>query len=152
MLGAVYFIYASAFAVSDGPTGPVKVEVVKGDTLSSVAAKLEEAGVIGSALVFKVEARADGGATAIQTGRYTFKPGADTDVILAKLTAGLCRTFPKIRPDLPRDAQGKVLDHKLDDPAYNQYQGILGHFHVQQNKTAPGPAFRWDAVLPPPRP
>ena len=77
---------------------------------------------------------------------------AEQYAALAKLTAGLCRTFPKIHPDLPRDAQGKVLDHKLDDPAYNQYQGILGHFHVQQNKTDPGPAFRWDAVLHPPRP
>ena len=67
---------------------------------------------------------------------------------LAKLTAGLCKTFPKIRPDLPRDANGHVLDHKLDDPAYNVYQGILGHFHVQQNKTDPGPAFQWDRIVP----
>ena len=66
---------------------------------------------------------------------------------LAKLTAGLCATFPKIRQDVPRDAAGKVLDHKLDDSVYDQYHGILGHFHVQANKTDPGPAFQWDKIL-----
>ena len=66
---------------------------------------------------------------------------------LAKLTTGLCTTFPKIHRDLPRDAQGKVVDHKLDDTVYNRYEGILGHFHVQLNKTDPGPAFQWDRVL-----
>ncbi len=89
-LGAVYFIYTSAVAVDSGDeaSGPVRVEVVQGDTLSSVATKLEEAGVIGSAFVFKLESRSEGGATDIKTGRYTFEPGADTDDILAKLTAG----------------------------------------------------------------
>jgi len=66
---------------------------------------------------------------------------------LAKLTEGLCSTLPKIRRDLPRDGQGRVIDHKLDDDVYNRYQGILGHFHVQLNKTDPGPAFQWDRVL-----
>ena len=66
-----------------------------GDTLSTVAAKLERAGVIKSALVFKVEARVDGKSdTSIKTGKYTFEPGADTDAILSKLTAG--RAVPVI--------------------------------------------------------
>ena len=66
---------------------------------------------------------------------------------LAKLTDGLCSTFPKIHRDLPRDGGGKVVDHVLDDDVYKHYQGILGHFHVQLNKTDPGPAFQWDRVL-----
>ena len=87
--GALYLIYTSAFAGgADGPEGPAKVEVVRGDTLSSVATKLEEAGAISSAFVFKLEARVEGGDTAIKTGRYTFQPGADTEEILSKLTAG----------------------------------------------------------------
>ena len=71
---------------------------------------------------------------------------------LVKLTAGLCRTFPNLKPDLPRDAKGRVLDHKLDDQAYSTYQGILGHFHVQLNKTDPGPAFQWDRIVPTSKP
>ena len=89
MIGAVYLIYSSAFAGgADEPEGPVKVEVVKGDTLSGVATKLEEAGVIQSALVFKAQARIEGYGTEIKTGRYTFEPGQGSEEILAKLTAG----------------------------------------------------------------
>ena len=66
---------------------------------------------------------------------------------LGKLVNGLCTTFPKIHQDVPRDGQGKVIDHKLDDALYSKYQGILGHFHVQANKTDPGPAFQWDSIL-----
>ena len=76
------------------------MEVVKGDTLSTVAAKLERAGVIKSALVFKVEARVDGNSdTGIKTGKYTFDPGTDTDAILTKLTAG--RAVPSVSVTLP---------------------------------------------------
>ena len=84
----MYAIYTSAVANDVEPTGPARIEVVKGDTLSTVAEKLEAAGIIGSATLFKVEARMDGHGTSIKTGRYTFEPGADTDAILAKLTAG----------------------------------------------------------------
>lgn len=97
--GAVYFIYTSAVGGADEPEGPVNVEVVKGDTLSTVATKLEEAGVIGSAFVFKLEARTEGNDTSIKTGRYTFSPGADTDAILSKLTAG--EAVPTVSVTLP---------------------------------------------------
>ena len=99
-MGAVYFIYTSAVARgADQPEGPVNVEVVKGDTLSTVATKLEEAGVIGSAFVFKLEARREGDDTSIKTGRYTFSPGADTDAIISKLTAG--EAVPTVSVTLP---------------------------------------------------
>jgi UPF0755 protein len=91
VLGAIYFIYATATGGEGeqrASLGPVKVEVVKGDTLSSVAEKLERAGVIDSAFMFKVEARMEGQGTEIMTGEYTFRRGEDSDVILQKLTAG----------------------------------------------------------------
>jgi UPF0755 protein len=65
-----------------------RIEVVKGDTLSDVATKLEEAGVIKSAFVFELQARYEGYGTEIKTGRYTFEPGQDSEVILQKLTEG----------------------------------------------------------------
>jgi UPF0755 protein len=100
-VAAVYLIYTSAIAGgTDEAERPVGVEVVKGDTLSTVAAKLEEAGVIKSALVFKVEARVDDNSdTSIKTGRYTFSPGTDTDAIISKLTAG--RAVPSVSVTLP---------------------------------------------------
>ena len=66
---------------------------------------------------------------------------------LIKLTAALCKTFPKIRCDYPRDARGKLVPEKLDDADYNRYGGVLGHYHVQTNKTDPGPALQWDRVI-----
>lgn len=66
---------------------------------------------------------------------------------LVKLTAGLNKAFPKIALDYPRGADGKVVPHKLPDDQLQRYQGVLGHFHVQTNKTDPGPALDWDALI-----
>ena len=66
---------------------------------------------------------------------------------LTKLTATLCKVFPKIKCDYPRDTKGLLIPNKLPDPDYNKYQGVLGHYHVQQNKNDPGPAFQWDLVI-----
>jgi len=66
---------------------------------------------------------------------------------LAKLTATLCTVFPKIKCDYPRDASGKVVSHKLPHDELKNYQGVLGHFHVQTDKVDPGPAFQWDYVI-----
>ena len=66
---------------------------------------------------------------------------------LVKLTATLCTVFPKIKCDYPRDDAGKPVSKKLPDDQLNRYQGVLGHYHVQTNKTDPGPAFQWDTVI-----
>jgi N-acetyl-anhydromuramyl-L-alanine amidase AmpD len=66
---------------------------------------------------------------------------------LVKLTAALCKTFPRITCDYPRDPQGKLLTHKLPDEQLDAYHGVLGHYHVQTNKNDPGPAFQWDYVV-----
>jgi len=66
---------------------------------------------------------------------------------LVKLTAALCRAFPRIEPDAPRDAEGRVLDRALSDADWREFRGILGHYHVQTNKADPGPAFDWEPFL-----
>ena len=66
---------------------------------------------------------------------------------LIRLTAALARIFPKIKLDYPRGPDGRVLPHKLPDDQLARYQGVLGHFHIQTNKTDPGPAFQWDKVI-----
>ena len=72
---------------------------------------------------------------------------AEQYAALIRLTATLCRTFPKIRCDYPKDASGKLVTVKLDDAAFANFHGILGHYHVQANKLDPGPAFQWDRVI-----
>jgi N-acetylmuramoyl-L-alanine amidase len=66
---------------------------------------------------------------------------------LAKLTATLCTIFPKIQCDYPRDASGALLTKQLPPADYANYRGILGHYHVQTDKTDPGPAFQWDWLI-----
>ncbi|MSU51735.1 MAG: N-acetylmuramoyl-L-alanine amidase [Opitutus sp.] len=66
---------------------------------------------------------------------------------LTKLTAALCQVFPKITCNYPRAADGKVVPKKLPDDVLKAYGGILGHYHIQTNKTDPGPAFDWDRVI-----
>lgn len=63
---------------------------------------------------------------------------------LARLTATLCRLFPKLVCDYPRDARGELVLEKLPDDRLQQYSGLLGHYHIQTNKTDPGPAFDWE--------
>jgi N-acetylmuramoyl-L-alanine amidase len=66
---------------------------------------------------------------------------------LAKLTATVCTIFPKIKCDYPRDAAGKLVQHKLDGPSLQKYEGVLGHYHIQTDKVDPGPALQWDYVI-----
>ncbi len=66
---------------------------------------------------------------------------------MIRLTATLCKLFPKIKCDYPRDAAGALVRAKLRDPELASYQGILGHYHVQTNKVDPGPAFQWDRLI-----
>lgn len=66
---------------------------------------------------------------------------------LARLTATLCRVFPKLKCDYPRGADGRVFPAKLPDADLARFQGVLGHWHIQANKVDPGPAFQWEKVI-----
>ena len=80
-----------------------------------------------------------------QLQQYDFTP--EQYAALIKLTATLCKVFPNIRCDFPKDGEGKLITRKLPDDELNTYQGILGHYHVQTNKVDPGPAFQWERVI-----
>jgi len=89
LFGVFYGIYLLASAVlGGGEEEPVTVVVENGDTLSGVADKLEEAGVIGSSTIFKLKARLQGGETEIKAGEYQFEPGEDSEEILRTLSSG----------------------------------------------------------------
>jgi len=66
---------------------------------------------------------------------------------LIHLTAALCRVFPEINCDYPKDKQGNLIEQKLEDEKLETYGGILGHYHIQSNKIDPGPAFDWDRLI-----
>jgi len=66
---------------------------------------------------------------------------------LVKLTAALSDIFPKIRLDVPRMPDGNLLDRTLTDEQWASFSGIMGHYHVQGNKSDPGPAMDWEFLL-----
>ena len=66
---------------------------------------------------------------------------------LTKLTATLCQIFPRIKCQFPADADGKVIPHKLTRQQWQNYHGVLGHYHIQTDKVDPGPAFQWDLLI-----
>ena len=77
--------------------------------------------------------------------QYDFTP--EQYRALVHLTAALCRMFPKIKCDYPRDSAGRLVTAKLPDDELATYAGLLGHYHIQTNKVDPGPAFQWDHVV-----
>lgn len=66
---------------------------------------------------------------------------------LAHLTAALNAALPRLEIQAPRDADGRVLTRTLTPAEFASYSGLIGHFHVTQNKVDPGPAFDWQRVL-----
>ena len=66
--------------------GPVTVVVEEGMSANSVAALLEERGVIRNANVFKLQARVDDRASQIRPGSYELEPGSSYDEIISALT------------------------------------------------------------------
>ena len=42
---------------------------------------------------------------------------------------------------------GQLITKKLPDDVLADYGGVLGHYHIQTNKTDPGPALQWDYVI-----
>lgn len=77
--------------------------------------------------------------------QYDYTP--EQYAALTKLTAALCRIFPKLKCRYPVDAEGKLIPRKLPDEALKNYEGVLGHYHIQTNKTDPGPALDWARVV-----
>jgi len=66
---------------------------------------------------------------------------------LGKLIAKVCEVLPRVRPDAPRDAEGRVRTTALSDAEFAAFSGVLGHDHVTVEKQDPGPAFDWERVL-----
>ncbi|MEQ8618620.1 MAG: peptidoglycan recognition family protein [Lacipirellulaceae bacterium] len=81
----------------------------------------------------------------VELYQYDFTPEQYDSLI--KLTATLCRVFPKLDCVYPQDDEGKLVPKKLPDDRWRDFQGVLGHYHVQLNKTDPGPAFDWERVI-----
>jgi N-acetylmuramoyl-L-alanine amidase len=66
---------------------------------------------------------------------------------LIRLTAALHRALPAIELQYPKERTGDVLPRVMDDDEFRSFRGLLAHWHVQDNKIDPGPAFDWERVV-----
>lgn len=65
---------------------------------------------------------------------------------LGRLLAVLVRELPALEPSLPRTPSGEIVPEVLSDEDWAAFRGVLAHWHVQRNKTDPGPAMDWDRL------
>ena len=79
----------------------------------------------------------------MRCGVVTASPRSRPDLMNCRVVA----TLPKITCDYPRDENGNLIPYALTDEQYKYYTGVMGHYHVQTNKSDPGPAFQWDMVI-----
>lgn len=147
MLGVVYFIISSAMgggnetAEEQGGQG-IEVEVVQGDTLSSVADKLESSGVIGSSFLFTLQARMSGDSSDIKPGTYTFAEGEGGEEIRTKLTAG--EAIPTFAFTVP---EGLTLQETADTVAESGGDITRQQFIEAARSTDYGYAFLDDNAI-----
>lgn len=81
---------------------PTPFVVPQGSSLASVAKRLEDKGVIGSAQLFRLEAKLLGSGTPIQAGEFLLPAGASHARILAMLQSGeVVRRFITIPEGMP---------------------------------------------------
>ncbi|MDX2146693.1 MAG: peptidoglycan recognition family protein [Planctomycetota bacterium] len=66
---------------------------------------------------------------------------------LARLIAALHKALPAIVIDYPREADGTLATRKLAPDEFARFRGVLGHYHVQEDKVDPGPAIQWDWLM-----
>ncbi len=118
------------------PPGAVLV-VREGDTLAAVAARLERAGVIRSALLFRLRARVAGRDRQLQPGEYRFAEPLDTHQLLELLASGGPRrevTIPEgftvrdVAALLERDGYGSGASFLCvaEDPEFFLAAGVPG--------------------------
>ena len=128
LLGVLCGIFLLVSAVfDDREEEPMTVAVEQGDTLSSVADKLKEAGVISSSHLFKLQTRIHGGEKEIKAGEYRFVPGEDSEQILETLSSGeSVSAFTIAVPEgLTLEQTARVVEGDGDIPA-EEFESAAG--------------------------
>ena len=105
--------YARAYFSDGAVGGTVTVVVKEGSSLRSIAAQLEEQGVVKHARAFEIRADADGYATRFMPGTYRFHVNEPYEALVAKLLKG--SRPPTVKVSIPegttlRQAAGIVSD------------------------------------------
>ena len=133
--GAAWFY--GQLSAQQAPAQSIELEIPAGASSIRIAALLEEQGVIGSSLAFRLLVRLEGAAGALKSGWYRFAEPADMRDILDRLHRGdvihFLVTVPEgLRTDeilllLARKTQTQVnkWQHTLDRLVVGEQEGLL---------------------------
>lgn len=81
----IFYIYINIFIKIDTNNYPITVEIISGESLSSITDKLHNAGIIKNKLFFKNIVKITKQDTLIKTGEYTFRKPLNLIEIIEKL-------------------------------------------------------------------
>lgn len=65
---------------------------------------------------------------------------------LGRLLVALRRVLPRVEARIPRAAGGAARTDAMTQDEFARFRGVIGHQHIQSDKTDPGPAFDWERV------
>ena len=114
LLGGLFFLILLALAIAWGglwwlkeryliEPGPLRqatvVDLPQGTGVAAIAKRLEEAGAVGDALLFRLAARTSGHDRSLKAGEYRLEPGASPAAILALLESGKVLLHPLTLPE-----------------------------------------------------
>ena len=111
--GGWWLLYGRPTKASRG--SDVAVTISQGSNVSAIAAKLEKAGVVPSALGFELYVRAIGAGDDFQSGRYHFEAGASNGTIVTALQTGYSPQISEVA--IPEGYSVRQIAARLDKRA-----------------------------------
>jgi peptidoglycan lytic transglycosylase G len=119
--GGVY-LYAVG---GSGPSSRVEVVVPRGATAAEVGDLLEDAGVIRSALAFRVMARFRGGGTEIKAGQYALLTNMSLDEVFLLMDRGPEDTTPTVVVTIPEGYRVEQVADRVADQLGLSARGFI---------------------------
>ena len=125
VLGTAWAAY-SLFGDRSRPSKTTTVVVLRGSTFSGIAGQLQAAGVIGSAQLFRLYAKARHADTQARAGEFRFTPHQTAAEILRQLENGGAQVAKWIT--IPEGFTAKQIAQQLDDEGFGDAQTYLAAF------------------------
>ena len=126
--GGLWWVDENVFVTDVEPGQPVEYTVVRGMSVRTVGQELEELGVLGSSLRFRLDADEAGLAEELQPGSFAFETGMSTEEVIEVLAAGPLQP-PSIRFTVEEGltvAQTlERLDEQFDAYDVEDFRGVL---------------------------
>ncbi len=116
------FVFYGFFFSPLTPKHPVSLSIQPGTSLSHVAVKLQDQGVVRSALAVKLLARWNHQAGQIQAGNYRFNAEATPEEVLNRLAAG---DVEKVRLTIPEGFTLRQIVDRIAEKGFGQRDKLL---------------------------